>query len=79
MNSSYQNENLLQRTNSECWFSTLSPNHPELAEAAGADALALEDGYVPAAVAEDAGGAVLLEHDGGAVHENFHGLPLSNG
>ena len=49
---------------------------PQLPQAAGADALAFEEGNAPAAVAENAGGRVLLQDDGGAVGKDFHSLQL---
>ena len=48
----------------------------ELFHAVGADVLALEDGDVLGAVAEDAGRLILFQHDRGAVHVDLQGVLL---
>ena len=46
--------------------------------AAGADVLPMEDGDAVGLIAEDAGGLILLQHDGLAVHVNLQTVLLCN-
>ena len=45
-------------------------------QAGRTDVLALEDGNLLGAVAEDTGGLILLEHDGGAINIDLQGILL---
>ena len=45
-------------------------------QAGRTDVLALEDGDLLGAVAEDTGGLILLEHDGGAINIDLQGILL---
>lgn len=58
-------------------FSGLIPA-PQLAQTVGTDVFALEDGNILEAVAENAGRAVFLQYDVGAVHKNLHALLLAD-
>ena len=47
-------------------------------QADGTDVLALEDGNLLGAVTEDAGGLILLQHDGGTINIDLQGILFCN-
>ena len=47
-------------------------------DALGADVLPVIDDHVLGVVTEDAGGLILLQHDGRTIHVNFQGILFRN-